>query len=197
MKKGLSIILLITIILGGIWWSEQQQTSLRDSVLRLHVIANSDSLTDQALKIEVKNRIVTTMQSEFGAARSQQEARQLALRNKAELEETARQVISDYGYSYPVQVEVGEYDFPTKTYGDFVLPQGKYEAVRVVIGEGQGQNWWCVLFPPLCLVSSSDQGLSLGSAPQAEISWKCLELLPQGARLGGLQKPAAEPSNEQ
>jgi stage II sporulation protein R len=74
MKKGLSIILLITIILGGIWWSEQQQTSLRDSVLRLHVIANSDSLTDQALKIEVKNKIVTTMQSEFGAARSQQEA---------------------------------------------------------------------------------------------------------------------------
>ncbi len=192
MRKWLSIILMTIIVLGGFWWSEQQQTPLRDSVLRLHVIANSDSMTDQALKIEVKNKIVTTMQNEFGAAQNQQEARQLAVRNKAVLEEAARQVISDYGYSYPVQVEVGEYDFPTKTYGNFVLPQGNYEAVRVVIGAGQGQNWWCVLFPPLCLVSSSDQGLSLGSAPEAEISLKCLELLPQGARLGRLHKPAQE-----
>ena len=159
--------------------------------MRLHVIANSDSLTDQALKIEVKNKIVKTMQNELGAAQSQQEARQLAVQNKAVLEEAARQVISDYGYSYPVQVEVGEYDFPTKTYGNLVLPQGSYEAVRVVIGAGQGQNWWCVLFPPLCLVSSSDQGLSLGSAPEAEISLKCLELLPQGARLESLHKTSA------
>ena len=192
MRKWLGIILLTIIFLGGLWWSEQQQSPLRDSVLRLHVIANSDSLTDQALKMEVKDQIVKTMQNEFGAVQSQQEARQLAVQNKAVLEEAARQVISDYGYSYPVQVEVGEYDFPTKTYGNFVLPQGSYEAVRVVIGAGQGQNWWCVLFPPLCLVSSSDQGLSLGSAPEAEVSLKCLELLPQGARLGSLHKSSAQ-----
>ncbi len=192
MRKWLGIILLTIIFLGGLWWSEQQQSPLRDSVLRLHVIANSDSLTDQALKMEVKDQIVKTMQNDFGAAQSQQEARQLAVQNKAVLEEAARQVISDYGYSYPVQVEVGEYDFPTKTYGNFVLPQGSYEAVRVVIGAGQGQNWWCVLFPPLCLVSSSDQGLSLGSAPEAEVSLKCLELLPQGARLGSLHKSSAQ-----
>lgn len=196
MRKWLSVILLSTMVLGGFWWSEQQRNSLSDSVLRLHVIANSDSLADQALKLEVKNIIVETMQREFSTVQSKQEAWQLAVQNKTMIEETARQAVNDYGYSYPVQVEMGEYEFPAKTYGNFVLPQGSYEAVRVVIGEGEGQNWWCVLFPPLCMVSSSDEGLSLGSSQKAEISCKCLELLPQGARISRLHRSCEEPIND-
>jgi len=179
-------------ILGGFWWNEQQQTPLADSVLRLHVVANSDSLADQALKLEVKNEVVETMQREFSAVQSKQEAWQLAVQNQALIEEAARRAVADNGYNYPVQVELGKYEFPVKTYGNFVLPQGSYEAVRVVIGEGQGQNWWCVLFPPLCMVSSSDEGLSLGSSQEAKISFKCLELLPQGARISRLYKPDEE-----
>lgn len=197
MKKWPYAIFLIIVIMGSLWWSEQQQKPLQDSVLRLHVIANSDSLADQALKMEVKNQIVQLMQEEFRDATSQQEARRLAVQNKARMEDTARQVVAAYGYSYPVKVEIGEYQFPTKTYGNFVLPQGNYEAVRVVIGQGQGQNWWCVLFPPLCMVSSSDEGLSLGRAQDAKVSLKCLELLPQGARISRLHKSPDESENYQ
>lgn len=186
MKKWLGIILLVSLMMGGFWWNQQQQIPLQDSVLRLHVIANSDSLADQALKMEVKNQIVKVMQAEFSTADSKQEAWERAIRNKAVIEETARQVVAEWGYSYPVQVEIGEYQFPTKAYGNLVLPQGKYDAVRVVLGQGQGQNWWCVLFPPLCMVSSSDEGLSLGSSQDAQITLKCLELLPQGARISRL-----------
>jgi len=186
MKKRLYVVLLLSVIMGSFWWNQQQQIPLQDSVLRLHVIANSDSLADQALKMEVKNRIVEVMQSEFSTAASKQEAWDRAVRNKAVIEKTARQVVADWGYSYPVKVEMGEYQFPTKTYGNLVLPQGNYEAVRVVIGQGQGQNWWCVLFPPLCMVSSSDEGLSLGNSQNAQITLKCLELLPQGARISRL-----------
>ncbi|HOB12233.1 MAG TPA: stage II sporulation protein R [Syntrophomonadaceae bacterium] len=186
MKKWLYVVLLLSVIMGSFWWNQQQQIPLQDSVLRLHVIANSDSLADQALKMEVKNRIVEVMQSEFSTAASKQEAWDRAVRNKAVIEKTARQVVADWGYSYPVKVEMGEYQFPTKTYGNLVLPQGNYEAVRVVIGQGQGQNWWCVLFPPLCMVSSSDEGLSLGNSQNAQITLKCLELLPQGARISRL-----------
>lgn len=192
MKKWLYIVLLVFVMMGSFWWSEQQQIPLRDSVLRLHVVANSDSLADQALKMEVKNRIVEVMQGEFSTAASKQEAWDRAVRNKALIEKTARQVVADRGYNYPVQVELGEYQFPTKTYGNFVLPQGNYEAVKVVIGQGQGQNWWCVLFPPLCMVSSSDEGLSLGSSQNAKVSLKCLELLPQGARISRLYNPSEE-----
>ena len=195
MQKWLWVILLFTIVLGGFWWSEKQCTPLADSVLRLHVIANSDSLADQALKIKVKNKVVETMYSKFSTAQSQQEAWQMAVQNQALIEEVASQAVTEYGYSYPVQVEIGEYEFPTKTYRNLVLPQGSYEAVRVVIGEGEGQNWWCVLFPALCIISSTDEGLSLGSRKEAQVSFKCLELLPQGARFS-FHNPTEDPQND-
>lgn len=186
MKKWLYVVLLVFVMMGSYWWKEQQQVPLQDSVLRLHVIANSDSPADQALKLEVKNQIVEVMKTEFSTAASKQEAWDRAVQNKALIERTARQVVADRGYDYPVRVELGTYQFPTKAYGNLVLPQGSYEAVQVVIGQGQGQNWWCVLFPPLCMVSSSDEGLSLGSSQDAQITLKCLELLPQGARISRL-----------
>lgn len=180
--------LVLSLLGGGFWWYNQAQTSLPESVLRLHVIANSDSAADQALKLEVKNGVVAVMKPEFSATRDLQEARQLAEQKSTAIERAARQVVAAHGYDYPVQVAVGDFAFPTKAYGNLVLPQGEYTAVRVIIGEGQGQNWWCVLFPPLCMVSSSDRGLSLGRTPEAEISWKCLELLPKGAKIGPLPK---------
>ena len=115
--------------------------------MRLHVIANSDSLADQVLKIKVKNKVVETMYSKFSTAQSQQEAWQMAVQNRALIEEVASQAVTEYGYSYPVQVEIGEYEFPTKTYGNLYCPRAVMK-VWVVIGEGEGQNWWCVLFPP-------------------------------------------------
>jgi len=101
----------------------------------------------------------------------------------------AESIVASRGYDYPVAVYIGQFDFPTKSYGNVVFPQGRYEAVRVVLGEGEGKNWWCVLFPPLCMVSSSDQGLSLDSPAQAKVSLKCLELIPRGMKVKLSGKP--------
>lgn len=184
MTKWLYVTLTLLLVLGCTWWTEQKQVPLNENVLRLHVVANSDDPADQALKLAVKDRVVKLMREEFKSASSMPEARQLALQSTDTIEVAAAQVVAAHGYDYPVQVAVGEFQFPTKSYGNLVLPQGDYQAVRVVIGAGEGKNWWCVLFPPLCMVSSSDQGLSLGTTEEAEVSFKCLELLAQGAHLG-------------
>lgn len=156
---------------------------LGESVLRLHVIANSDAPVDQAVKLAVKDDIVSMMQTEFSGLSDADQARQVAEKDLPQIEAVARQRITASGYDYPVEVDLGEYEFPVKSYGNLVFPPGRYQAVRVVIGEGQGKNWWCVLFPPLCLVSASDSGLDLTSPQSAQVSFKCLELLPKGVKL--------------
>ena len=184
-RKILGIIILSAgLLLGGGWLAAGDSEPLEQSVLRLHVIANSDDPADQALKLAVKDEIVAVMKQEFTGLDNADQARQIASQDIPRIKDLAETKIKASGYDYPVQVTVGEYDFPTKSYGNLVFPSGKYQAVRVIIGEGQGKNWWCVLFPPLCMVSSSDQGLSLNSPQQAQVTFKCLELLPKGVKLG-------------
>jgi len=177
------IIILMSVFIGGFIVTNQGQP-LEKSVLRLHVIANSDDLEDQNLKLAVKDDIVAFMKDEFTNLNDANQARQLALQDIPQIQAVAEAKIKALGYDYPVQVMVGEYDFPTKSYGNLVFPQGRYQAVRVIIGEGQGKNWWCVLFPPLCMVSSQDKGLSLDKPQHAQITFKCLELLPRGVKVG-------------
>ncbi|MDD4170950.1 MAG: stage II sporulation protein R [Syntrophomonas sp.] len=179
LKKILGIIIILTTMFTAGWVVVNRSEPLEQSVLRLHVIANSDDPADQALKLAVKDDIVTFMQQEFTDLKNVDEARQLAQQDIPCIEAAARARIEASGYNYPVEVKVGAYDFPAKSYGNLVFPPGKYQAVRVIIGEGNGKNWWCVLFPPLCLVSSTDQGLSLNSPQPAQITFKCLELLPR------------------
>jgi stage II sporulation protein R len=181
-RKLSGIILIIVIVLTGINILAAREDPLSESVLRLHVIAHSDDPDDQILKMAVKDEIVKTLNSEFRDIEEVEKARVLAEKNILQIKETAAGVIKEQGYDYPVEVYIGECEFPTKSYGNMVFPQGQYQAVRVVIGEGQGKNWWCVLFPPLCVVSSSDKGLSMDSPEEAQVSFKCLELLPKGAK---------------
>ncbi|HRY13202.1 MAG TPA: stage II sporulation protein R [Syntrophomonadaceae bacterium] len=178
----LGIILILLISVTG-WWVSSKSKPLEESVLRLHVIANSDDPRDQALKLAVKDDIVSLMQAELADLSDAQEARYRAEHDLHLIEAVAQDRIIANGYDYPVSVSIGEYDFPTKSYGNLVFPPGRYQAVRIVIGEGQGKNWWCVLFPPLCLVSSSDSGLGLTNPQQAQVSFKCLELFPRGVRM--------------
>lgn len=182
-KKSAAFIVLILFFITGTLLASAQESKLTDSVLRLHVIANSDDPADQALKMAVKDEIVAFMQAEFIDTKDAAKAKELAEKNLPKIKAIAEKRIKQSGYDYPVEVYVGEFDFPTKSYGNLVFPQGRYQAVRVVIGEGQGKNWWCVLFPPLCLVSSQDRGLSMNSPQEAQVTFKCLELLPQGAKL--------------
>lgn len=181
--RYLSGIIIMVLFVSTACWHFQHTPTLAESVLRLHVVANSDSPKDQQLKLEVKDQVVEMMQKEFADAGNVEEARTLAIKKIPRIRETAAAVIAARGLDYPVQVEVGEREFPTKSYGNIVLPQGNYQAVDVVIGAGQGKNWWCVLFPPLCLVSSSDKGLSVDTPSEAKVSFKCLELIPKGLQL--------------
>ncbi|AEG61640.1 stage II sporulation protein R [Desulforamulus ruminis] len=130
------------------------QHEFASQLIRFHVIANSDSFQDQALKLHVRDAIVLEMKKRFSQANNRKQAEQIVLNNMGEIEELARQQIQREGKNYKVAVMMGDYDFPTKSYGDLTLPAGNYHAVRVVIGEGKGKNWWCVLFPPLCFTDS-------------------------------------------
>ena len=125
---------------------------ISDSVFRLHVIANSDSDEDQALKYKVRDAILDYMDDITANCTSKEEVISLANEHKEEMCNVAKETISANGYDYDVSIEIGNFEFPTKQYVDISLPAGYYDAVRVKIGEASGQNWWCVMFPPLCFV---------------------------------------------
>ena len=129
--------------------------NISDSVFRLHVIANSDSDEDQALKLKVRDKLLEYMNSLCANTSSKEDAMRIANEHIDDFSKIAKYVISENGYDYDVEISVGECDFPTKNYGDVSLPAGIYDALRVKIGSANGHNWWCVMFPPLCFVDVS------------------------------------------
>ena len=135
-----------------------------DSVLRLHVLANSDSEGDQALKLKVRDAILSDTAHLFADCKSRDEASAVVSENLPLLQMSAERAIGEAGYSYPVRIELGEEEYPTKNYESACFPAGEYLSLRVLIGEGVGQNWWCVLFPPLCVsaASESDGSVEVG-----------------------------------
>lgn len=134
--------------------------SAADGLLRFHVIANSDSPRDQALKLRVKDRIVNEIGGQLSGMENKEQMLEYLYENMGYIEEIARQEIQDGNEDYKVKAEVGYFRFPTKSYGSLALPAGDYHALRIVIGQGKGANWWCVMFPPLCFVDSKN-GLTL------------------------------------
>ena len=132
------------------------QTQLAEKVVRLHVLANSDTPEDQALKLQVRDRVLeeATLILEASATRTEAEAR---IRGSIlELERLAQETVREAGYDYPVTAELAEVPFPTREYEGFTLPAGEYLALRILIGEAAGQNWWCVVYPPLCTAASAE-----------------------------------------
>ena len=136
-------------------YSYNVQKGIADEVIRLHVLANSDEVYDQELKIKVKDGIVKMLENELHSSMSKDETRIILLKNLDEIEKKAKEIIEENGYHYDVSAKITFDKFPTKQYGDVVLPAGEYEALKVEIGEAKGQNWWCVMFPPLCFVDAS------------------------------------------
>lgn len=135
---------------------EKACDQVRQDTLRLHILANSDSDEDQALKLAVRDAILETQGSLFGAADTKAEAVETASRQLEDIQQVAQQTVRDAGYSYPVTVKLENIYFATREYEDFTLPAGRYDAVRVEIGEHEGHNWFCVLFPPLCVPAAVD-----------------------------------------
>ena len=131
------------------------EAEIYDNVLRLHVLANSDSEADQALKLDVRDAILAVGNGLFDGVSSRAEAEAILKENLALFEEAAARTVADAGYSYPVRFALGEEEYPARTYGSLCFPSGSYLSLRVIIGEGEGQNWWCVLYPPLCMSAAT------------------------------------------
>lgn len=151
----LLILFTIFILFSAFSYVNAVSSEISNSVFRLHVIANSDSEEDQNLKYKVRDSLLEYMNSLCANVSSKQEAISIAQNHVEDFKNIAKRVISDNGYEYMVSVEIGQYDFPTKEYGDITLPAGMYDALRVKIGSATGHNWWCVMFPPLCFVDVS------------------------------------------
>lgn len=126
-------------------------------VLRLHVLANSDSRTDQELKLKVRDAVLEEGKNIFGGEINVGNAREKISSEKDRLIKTARDVISQNGFDYDVDIFVKKEFFDTRSYGDLTLPAGTYTAVKVEIGEAMGHNWWCIMFPPLCLPAAQEK----------------------------------------
>ena len=133
---------------------ESLQKEIASEVLRFHVLANSDSQRDQELKMKVKEEVLSYMEKELPNSESLIETRNWAQNHITEMEQIGREILQENECDYPVKVEITSCEFPEKTYGDITFPAGTYEALRVEIGEGAGQNWWCVLYPNLCFVDA-------------------------------------------
>lgn len=157
MKRFFVLLLLLTlfILVSALSYVNAVSTDISNSVFRLHVIANSDSEEDQALKLKVRDELLSYMNILAKNCSSKEEVVALANEHQEDFKSIAEKVICNNGFSYPVTIQIGESDFPTKTYGDISLPAGTYDALRVQIGEAKGKNWWCVMFPPLCFVDVS------------------------------------------
>ena len=147
-----SALLILYVCISAVSYTHAVTTDIADSVFRLHVIANSDSDEDQNLKYIVRDRVIEYMSSISQNASSKEDVIEIAKANLDKIQAIASQTIRENGYTYSVNVEVGNFSFPSKRYGDITLPPGYYDALRIKIGEAEGQNWWCVMFPPLCFV---------------------------------------------
>ena len=160
MKKILNLSLLTFLLFLYVFISAQSYvtaiaTNLSDAVFRLHVIANSDSDEDQELKLKVRDSLLNYMNEICSNCSTKEEAISVAQNHQNEFQKIAENTIISNGYNYSVKINIGNFYFPTKNYGDISLPAGFYDSLRVEIGEAKGQNWWCVMFPSLCFIDIS------------------------------------------
>ena len=140
------------------------EAGLYDKLIRLHVIANSDGEEDQQLKLEVRDAVLDYVTACVSGCENAGEAKRAIEENKEKITEICRSAVSARGYGYDVRVETGLEKYPEKSYGGFTLPSGDYYSVRILIGEAAGHNWWCVLFPPLCVGAASEERAVMASA---------------------------------
>ena len=205
MKKIFVILIKYTILFAMLFlfflcsaynFSKYISLDLSSNLLRLHVIANSDSVEDQILKLKVRDSIINYMNSINTNPVSKDDSVKCIINHIGDFKEIANSTINEYGYTYDVSIDITNSDFPTKNYGSIFLPNGNYDALKITIGSGQGKNWWCVLFPPLCFVDSSsisfandsyyllqdslsDEDFSIinKDSTSAEIKFKIIEIL--------------------
>ncbi len=150
------IALIFSIILNLVGFDTKCER-IRNNVLRIHILANSDSDQDQKMKLEIKDCILLASNGILNEAMSKEEAILAASKKLSTFEDIAQKVVKSYGKDYPVKVEIEKTYFDTREYEDFTLPAGQYDALRVLIGKAEGKNWWCIMFPTLCIPAAKSK----------------------------------------
>lgn len=187
--------LILTGIIGLVAARQSVEAYNPHNLIRFHIVPNSNTEADQVLKLRVRDAVVQYLTPEVQDVHDAFEARRIVLRELGRIRAVAEREVRAAGKNYPVQVSFGCYHFPARTYGTLTVLEGDYQAVRVVIGEGKGHNWWCVLFPPLCFVSvdagadtsvlasrSNDVPVR-GAGREVQLRWRVRELWEKSARL--------------
>ncbi len=159
MGKKLKCIEIVLFIVAFVWLGGllADKQALREDILRLHVVAASDSEEDQAVKLQVRDAILGSLQEGLSDLTDVEKAKEYVLEMLPKLEEAANQVLSEAGFDEKATVTLTQEEFPVREYDSFTLPSGVYNALRVVIGEGEGHNWWCVVFPQLCISATAEE----------------------------------------
>jgi len=180
---ALLLALSVTLLCGA--WADGRQAEISDKLIRLHVIANSDSAEDQSVKLEVRDRVLTLLAPRFEGVKNAEEAARIVETSLPDIADAAREIV---GRDVPVSAEISREFYPTRVYDSFSLPAGEYNSLRVTLGEGEGHNWWCVIFPPLCAEASGggadafsmfdedDIALIQGDSDGYVLTFKLLEL---------------------
>ena len=151
----LIFLLFLYVIICATSYTNAVCSNISENIFRLHVIANSNSTDDQNLKYIVRDSVLSYINTTTKESTSKEEIINIVNNNLSQIEEIAQNTIYNNGYNYDVELSVGTFPFPTKTYGSISLPSGFYDALQIEIGEAKGENWWCVMFPPLCFIDVS------------------------------------------
>ena len=146
--------ILLSLIVGT--WLTEEQTALADTVIRFHVVANSNTEADQLLKLAVRDGILAEVDTFYPPDATIDEATEILTSQLDAIEAAGQAVVTSQGYEYPIAATLTECWFPTKEYDDFALPAGNYTALQIKVGEASGENWWCVAFPPLCMGAATE-----------------------------------------
>lgn len=162
--KFIAFIILVLLIFGLLMNTyintDNALSNIKDKIIRLHVVANSDSPHDQAIKLNIRDAIIKDLSPMLCDLIEPEKAKSIIADNLDKIKETAENELERLGEKYDITVDLGIHEFPTKIYGNLSFPAGEYQALNVVIGEGGGKNWWCVMFPPLCFVDIAQGVLS-------------------------------------
>lgn len=155
LKRIASLALLVALVWTGGLLADKER--LRQDILRLHVVAASDSEEDQAVKLQVRDAVLGSLRQGLSDLTDLEQAKDYVTQMLPKIEQAANQVLAEAGFDDTVQVSLTQWEFPEREYDTFSLPAGVYEALRVVIGEGDGRNWWCVVFPELCMGATTEE----------------------------------------
>lgn len=203
-RTGITVLtVLLCTGLAAAWQLTREQAvhaCKANNLIRFHVVANSNSPADQAVKYHVRDSVVSAMSGKFDQVENIEQARNITRKNLDYIQQLAVQEARAGGKDYPVTVKMGRYMFPARTYQnnlyDFTLPAGKYEAVRIILGRGAGANWWCVLFPPLCFVDPAGvvpaEKINTNGSPAAAPAFK-LGMPRAVTALGSLKRSEQSP----